>query len=351
MILGTAVGDALGMPVETWSRDRIRDEFPEGIKQYYEPSGHKWFNGHPAGSWTDDTQLTLATLRGFVRARRLDLQAQARAMVEAMQEASAGQPTGGSGVPGWGYTTVKAVRNLANNVPWWLSGKTDDPNLGHGNGVVMRQSPIAAWMLSPVGSEEEPLEDHEALPIHQQLVNFSAMTHYTQQSAISTVVHNAVLTYCLNTSPKDFKVEDCFDNNFQYLQFCLKSKPTDGVYDWWIGHLNATEIDMWQEFQKVLDSSSWDSDKIIEQFGGGSCNVGHSLPFCYAFFAQDHNSHEVISRVIESGGDTDTNGSIVGAMLGALHGEEIFPESWVKNLYKVDEIIKITERFCDYLRI
>jgi ADP-ribosylglycohydrolase len=37
---------------------------------------------------------------------------------------------------------------------------------------------------------------------------------------------------------------------------------------------------------------------------------------------------EGVVRTVRSGGDTDTNGAICGALLGAVYGREAWPEQW-----------------------
>jgi ADP-ribosyl-[dinitrogen reductase] hydrolase len=335
MMLGIGIGDALGLVVETWSKERIKDTYPEGIRDYKVPKGHKWYKNQLAGTWTDDTQLTIATAKGLMERRDFDLDIQAKHMVLAMKEAMKGaENVGGSGVPGWGYTTVRAVRLLANNVPWDESGKAKDPNLGHGNGVVMRQSPIAAMWATNRSLTPDVF--------YQNLINFSAMTHYTQQSAIATLVHNEVLTSCLFIDPSIYHVNDLIDN-FEYAYHRFNLLNTD--------HLVKTPIDMWEQFAKITESKGWDADKIIATFGGGSCNVGHSLPFCYAFWVNNHDNVQLLFDVIEAGGDTDTNASIVGSMLGALHGKSIFPRRLVNGLVHRDEILTLADDFCDKFEI
>ena len=49
LFLGIGIGDALGMPVETWTRDRIRQKYGV-LKEYVSAAGHKWFDGEPVGS-------------------------------------------------------------------------------------------------------------------------------------------------------------------------------------------------------------------------------------------------------------------------------------------------------------
>ena len=67
MFLGIAIGDALGMPVETMTLEKIAKKFGR-VNRYIRPDGHKWYNGQPAGTWTDDTQLSLAIAESPTRA-------------------------------------------------------------------------------------------------------------------------------------------------------------------------------------------------------------------------------------------------------------------------------------------
>ncbi|MZE77020.1 ADP-ribosylglycohydrolase family protein [Streptomyces xinghaiensis] len=64
-LLGGAVGDALGNPVEFLSTDRIRAAHgPHGLRGLVAAG-----RGAPAGTVTDDTQMTLFTAEGLMRAR------------------------------------------------------------------------------------------------------------------------------------------------------------------------------------------------------------------------------------------------------------------------------------------
>lgn len=62
-ILGGAIGDALGAPIEFFSLDRIRERYgPDGITGLVPDGSGK------IGLITDDTQMTLFTLEGLLRA-------------------------------------------------------------------------------------------------------------------------------------------------------------------------------------------------------------------------------------------------------------------------------------------
>ena len=61
-LFGGAIGDALGAEFEFWPLDRIRRRFPDGVDEMLTHDGR-------IGSITEDTQMTLFTAEGLLRAR------------------------------------------------------------------------------------------------------------------------------------------------------------------------------------------------------------------------------------------------------------------------------------------
>jgi ADP-ribosylglycohydrolase len=62
-LLGGAIGDALGGPVEFQDARTILAAHPDGVRTFV-AGGNDW----PAGTVTDDTQMTLFTVEGLIRA-------------------------------------------------------------------------------------------------------------------------------------------------------------------------------------------------------------------------------------------------------------------------------------------
>ena len=61
---GLAIGDALGAPVEFMLLDEIKRKYgQQGIRDF-----DSW-SGFPPGAYTDDTQMSLATAVGCIRAQ------------------------------------------------------------------------------------------------------------------------------------------------------------------------------------------------------------------------------------------------------------------------------------------
>ena len=62
-IMGLVVGDALGVPVEFEQRDTFKITDMIGYGTYRQP----------AGTWSDDSSLTLATMESISRLGKIDL--------------------------------------------------------------------------------------------------------------------------------------------------------------------------------------------------------------------------------------------------------------------------------------
>ena len=67
MLLGLATGDALGVPVEFESRATLKANPVLGMRSF-----GSW--QQPAGTWSDDTSLTIAAMESIARLRRIDYQ-------------------------------------------------------------------------------------------------------------------------------------------------------------------------------------------------------------------------------------------------------------------------------------
>lgn len=65
---------------------------------------------------------------------------------------------------------------------------------------------------------------------------------------------------------------------------------------------------------------------------GTSPLAKESVSFAMFCFLRDPSRHEALMDAVAAGGDTDSIGSLVGALLGAANGAGVFPRQWVHNL-------------------
>jgi len=320
---GIVIGDALGAPVEGYSAEKIA-ELHTRVTEYKQPIGHKWFDNQPLGFWTDDTHLSFAVIKGLLAAEDFDMDAIAEQHAIAMGEST----------DGWGYSTQESIRNLKNGMHWSKSGITEKPHRGTGNGVPMKIAPLAAWSFLQD-------EDHDV----EKIIQFAAMSHYTEMAAYAALAHHAAIYYCLAFQPNEFEKDEFLDD------ILVKAF-------WEVTHYINGEI----LFAKILDpplnkTESRSADVLQEKldllfnnprefFEKGGCYLCESLPFTYAYFLHDPTI-DGFYDVINAGGDTDTNGSMFAAMLGALHGIKVFPQELIDGIQEKTQLEELIEKFIE----
>lgn len=129
VLLGLAVGDALGAPVEFMTSGEIRAKYG----RLNEMTGGGWLRLKP-GQVTDDTQMTLCLARGIVTSGCWDLRAIAVELAAWLKSKPVDV----------GDTCRRGIRNFM------LSGQLETPfnQWDAGNGALMRMTPVALFTLS-----------------------------------------------------------------------------------------------------------------------------------------------------------------------------------------------------------
>ena len=309
MFLGIACGDALGLPVETQSADDIFKRYGAFSDLIATGGNHPYLPDLPKGSWSDDTQLSLAVANAIISAKDLTMESMVSEHVSALNQSTLG----------WGGSTREAVAKLRDGVHWLESGRNDDPKRGTGNGVVMKVAPIAAYLA---------IKGESILKHSDFIRNLTIMTHASSLAVASTFAQIAAVKYCLehkNNFDPDLFVEAVI-GAAEHGTFCsdLPQSKDDLVK-------RLTQLRNWREYTV---------EDIISEMKGG-CYVYESLPFALLFFLRNPNSEESMLEVIRAGGDTDSNGSIVGALIGALNGSQVFSESLVSEVLHIDDIRQV----------
>ena len=311
MFYGIHIGDSLGFPVECFTAERIANEYGR-VTEYKVPNKHKWFDGQPAGGITDDTQISLAVAESLIEAGTLDLKNQAEHHVNALRETT----------NGWGNGTRNAVRNLANGGHWKTSGTPDST----GNGVAMKMATIGAWLNYIYRTDPEKGNDE----LFKLLCDFGAMTHRTDLAINAGLTIAVAVSMCLG---EEQDIEDIP----RFL--CIGANAATGLY-------NPTEDVLVNPISYLVENyKGMSTQDIITKFNGGTCYCFNSVPFALAFFLRNPRSIEALYDVVNAGGDTDSNGSMVGAMLGAVNGMKIFPEHLIEGMRFRDRVEDVATRF------
>lgn len=307
-LVGGAIGDALGRPVERWDRARVRAMYPDGVRDFMPWRG--WVSG-PIGTITDDTQLSIAVAAWLVDggAERLpDGNDFGRRIAE-----------WGPVARGAGVGSSTAAANLAHGVPWRESGSPT-----YGNGVAMRSAAIG-------------LRYQGDLDRIRQAVAISGLVTHRHATAIAGGVVVAAATSYLLSLPRSatFDSGDLLDAVLAPLAgLSLPLHPVGGSDD------RATLVELLRQVPGMLD---WNVEDVLDHFYNGSA-VFESLPTAFWLFCRfgAAEPEETLVAAASGGRDADTIAAIVGNWVGALHGARAFPGRWDgPELEYRDELIEL----------
>lgn len=325
-LLGGAIGDALGAPVEFMPVAEIESEHgKEGITGYTE-----FDDCH--GEFTDDTQMTLFTAEALLRAcHRANLKGISGALTSIGHMSylrwllTQGEPVNPAVKyyneieSGWlikqkvlhrkrapGNTCISALRS-------GIMGTIDSPvNNSKGCGTIMRMAPVG--LMFP-GDNESAFNDGCEL---------AAITHghpsgYLSASFFASVIADLAVGKILR---------EAVENAIQILLKWPHNEET-------LAAVNKALVlyeEMKRGSKKIMNrlSSSLGEGWIAEEA------LSISL-FTSLVFENDFRNGVLFS--VNHSGDSDSTGSITGNILGLINGLDSIPGEWILNL-EGNELVK-----------
>ncbi len=329
-LLGGAVGDALGAPVEFMKRTEILQRFgPDGITVYAPAYGG-------LGRITDDTQMTLFTaeglLRGWVRGAFKGITTYRGVMANAYlrwletQGEKSESLVSSSDERGWlsthpelnsrrapGNTCLSALRTMT---------RLGEPavNDSKGCGGVMRMAPVGLF----VSRLNQDSPNQMAFDLGTEL---SGLTHGHPTGALTGGVL-AILILMLIQG-------ESLPDALAAAKSILREKPEHEE--------TLSAIEMAEE----LAESNRPHPECIAQLGQGwIAEEALAISIYCALVAQDFE-HAVILAVNHDG-DSDSTGAIVGNLLGAVHGTSVIPDKWLELLELKEVISEIADDLYDF---
>jgi len=304
-LLGGAVGDALGRPVEGWSSARIKERYGQ-LSEFERWPG--WKEG-PIGTVTDDTQLTMCVAECLIENGFLDPEDLARRFAKWLPHGR-----------GKGKATTAAVRRLDAGVPWWEAGEDSA-----GNGAAMRAAPIGLlrWNAPRLLRTESILS---ALP-----------THRAAMGVAGAVAMAAATAFLVARGPQDWSVEE-FIAVLQQSIVGLERGPSPERRD---PSLRSTLHDRIGEIPRLL---SQEPHEVFDRLYTGAY-VLESLPAAlYCFLRSPDDVEQMLVLAANAGHDTDTIGAMVGTLGGALGGVEALPDRLLGELEHRAELEALASR-------
>jgi ADP-ribosylglycohydrolase len=166
------------------------------------------------------------------------------------------------------------------------------------------------------------------------------MSHQTSVAVSAGLAHASGLAHCLGADAASF-------DSGEFVRVVINASRIGRSYftD------TLTEDDIIERLVECRDYAEWPPDRCVAEFENGRNHVYHSLPFTYLFFLRQPRSVEALFEIVSCGGDADSNGSMIGSLLGALNGPAVFPAPLVEELEAAGRLVDMANRLCDLFGI
>lgn len=299
LLLGVAVGDALGVPVEFRARgafhvDRMR--------------GHGTHD-QPAGTWSDDTSLTLA----LADALEGDTVSLPRLAGNFLLWRDSGAFTPHGAAFDIGNATARAIERLRRGTLPEQAGGTEERD--NGNGSLMRVAPLAL-ILGTMTPEAR----------FQLVRDVSSVSH----------AHAWSVTACFLF--------------LEVLRKLLAGTAKEKAYAELVGELTAPppflDAGALTKFRRILKQ---DVRALPEAEIRSSGFVVHTLEAALWSFLTTENYRDAVLRAVNLGEDTDTTGAVTGALAAAAYGLDAIPEEWLAALQGREQILRVADKLAHAL--
>lgn len=303
LILGVAVGDALGVPVEFKARGTFLVTGMQGYGTHNQPSG----------TWSDDTSLTLA-LADNLLPESYELSDIAWGFID--WYANAAYTPHGT-VFDIGNATAKAIERLKKGVaPEQAGGAGERDN---GNGSLMRIAPLAFYMFGIRKAEER----------FRIVKEVSSLTHAHEWSVAACYIYVEMLNKLRMGRTKKAAYVELREDFARGVPFISKATLA--------------------KFVRILEN---DISALPEEEIRSSGFVIDTLEAALWCFLTTDNYKDAVLKAVNLGDDTDTTGAVTGALSGLAYGLDSIPQEWLDQLAAYDEVRRIAVKMprWDYFR-
>ena len=296
-LYGLAIGDALGMPTQSLSRAEVVARYGPLVSTFWPgPPGHPLAAGLPAGAITDDTEQAVLL---------------ARLIVEGGGEVDAGELAGQ--LLAWeesmrargsldllGPSSRRALAALAAG-----AGVDEAGRYGVTNGAAMRVTPVGV---------ATPSVDLGLLV--DRVAGASQVTHNTGIALAGAAAVAAAVSAGIDGYP----LADA-------LAFAVSAAESAAGRGHWVAGADVGSRITWA----VGLVAGLGQDQVIDtvyRLVGTSLATQESVPAAFAVAAAVPDDPWLACRIAASlGGDSDTIAAMTGAICGACHGAEAFPQA------------------------
>ena len=290
-LMGLAIGDALGAPLEFFK--------PGTFTAVNDFTGGGMFNTNP-GEFTDDTSLALCLAESMIRCHGFDPTDQMNTYWKWLSEGYLSSQEKAIGV---GKTTLRAL---------FLYQKSGDPyssitnTMSADNGSIMRLAPIPLFY------------SNDALNAVEKSGESSKTTHALQITTDACRYFGGLIWGAINGIDKK-------------VLLSANYSPMNGYWD---------NNEMVSEIREVTSGSF--KTKNPPDIKGGGYVVQSLEAALWAFYNSDCYEEGVL-KAVNLGDDADTTGAVFGQLAGAYYGYNNIPKRLIDKIVMKDIILSLSK--------
>ena len=308
-VIGAAIGDAMGVPFEFLSRAEVRKIYrSEMCGNDIAPTlDSYWGQRIPAGCWSDDTSMMVASMDAIAKAGG---QINAASIMDTfLAWWRRGQYCSWEAPFGLGGNISKAFQRYDRGKDPDRCGGTG--YMDNGNGALMRILPFSLLAI---------LRDYGWDQTVSLVSRGSSLTHAHEISRLGCVIFTEFLRGMLAEHSKEAALDRIC--GLDYTRF-FTSMATG-------------------EYRMILaeDVSAWKETELKE-----TGYVADTLQAAVFSIMKTGSFEDAISTAILLGYDTDTTACVTGQLAAALYGTEAIPARWMEKLKKKELLEKIAAEF------
>lgn len=298
-LLGLAIGDALGVPVEFKERDYLKENPVTDMMGY-------GTHNQPIGTWSDDSSLSFCLVESLI-STDYNLQDIAKNILKWFNE---GYWTAHGRVFDIGGQTRSAIDELTaifkrQNFEA-LRNRFHTNEYANGNGALMRILPLA-FSTYNLSIEEK----------FSRVKEVCALTHGHIRSSIASLIYIVFVEEIIEGKSK----KEAYQNTKRIIADFFRHSQISN-----------------QEQQKFIRILEFDIANFEEEEIKSDGYVVNTLEASFWCIMRNKNYTDTVLAAVNLGNDTDTTAAVAGGVAGLIYGEENIPDNWKEKLVKRKEI-------------
>ena len=304
-MIGVAVADAFGSPVQFMDRERLKKN-PLTVMEYCE------IYEKPAGAWTDDTSMALCILDSLRKKGKVDTVDIMGRFSKWMYEDEY-TPTGEAF--DMGNTCVSAIERYRRTRDVNTCGRTGEH--ANGNGSLMRNMPICIYYAEKTHKGSVTVDEAIA-DIHR----VSALTHNHLRACMACGLYFFLVREMIfGEGSFQERLQKGLDCGFAYYEKDIT---------------NRVELSRYGRMRNISAFRLLPEDQIRS-----TGYVVDTLEAAVWSLANTDSYRDCVIRAVNLGDDTDSVGAVAGGIAGLYYGYDAIPADWRAKLLKREWIEKM----------